>query len=48
MGAKELQKAEAEILRLREGLRRCKDYTNIDLLNKFIDKLLKIEDTKEF
>lgn len=42
--------AEAEILRLREGLRelRNKDFRDDDTVNEFIDKLLKIEEAKEF
>lgn len=44
------KKAEAEILRLREGLRdlRYGIFKDAATVNGFIDNLLKIEDAKEF
>lgn len=41
--------AEAEICRLREGLRRIRhDFTDVESVGMYIDKLLKAEYSKEF
>lgn len=46
----EFKKAEAEIVRLREGLRDLRHgiFKDADAVNTLIDKLLKAEETKEF
>lgn len=46
----ERERAEAEIVRLREGLRELRYgiFKDADAVNEFIDKLLKIEETTEF